>query len=164
MAETSPKSQELARELETATAGLLAALESCSAEQWRADVPNEARSVGTMAHHIAAAAPMVANWAEQIAAGATPPITLEMVHAGNAQHAAEFPNPDKAATLDLLRSNTAIAAGIVRGFSEEQLARSVPMEMFGGQPVSAQMLIEIVLIGHIRGQSHSHLPNIEAAL
>jgi len=158
------RGQTLATQLEEATAALIAQVESCSDEQWHASAPNEDRSVGTMVHHIAVQAPIVAEWGAQIVRGEIPPVTMEMVHADNAAHAAAHALPGKAETLALLRHNTAIAADILRGLSDAQLEQTVPLPLVGGQPFSAQMIIEIVLIGHIQGYPHSHLPNIQAAL
>jgi hypothetical protein len=149
--------------LSQATDALIARVESCSEAQWRASVPNEGRSVGTMVHHTAIQAPIVVGWGAQVGNGEIPSVTMEMVHADNAAHAAAHTSPVKAETLDLLRRNTAIAAEILRGLSGEQLDRTVRLPLLGGQPFSAQLIIELVLIGHIQGYPHSHLPNIEAA-
>ena len=155
----------LVTQLAEATSALIALVAPCSEAQWRASVPNEERSVGTMVHHIATNAPIVAGWAKQIGTGESPPsITMEIVHADNARHAAEHVSPDKAETIALLQYNTAAAAAIIRELSNEQLERSAPLALFGGQPTSARLIIEMVLIGHIRGYPHSHMPNIQTAL
>jgi hypothetical protein len=164
MTQKNTRGQVLATRLEEATNTLLAQVEPCSEAQWCASAPNEDRSVGTMVHHIAIQAPVVAGWGAQVGQGEIPPVTMEIVHAENATHAAAHASPDKAETLALLRRNTAIAVDILRGLSDAQLDRTVPLPLVGGQPFSAQMVIEMVLIGHIQGYPHSHLPNIEAAL
>jgi hypothetical protein len=164
MTPNTTRGQALATRLEETTDSLIAQIEPCSEAQWRASAPNEDRSVGTMVHHIAVQAPIVAGWGAQVGNGEIPSVTMEIVHADNAAHAAEHANPDKAETLALLRRNTAIAADMLRGLSDAQLEQAVPLPLLGGQPVSAQMIIEMVLIGHIQGYPHSHLPNIETAL
>jgi hypothetical protein len=164
MTQQSMRGQALATRLEKVTNTLIALIEPCSEAQWSASTPNEDRSVGTMVHHIAVQAPIVAGWGAQVGNGEIPPVTMEIVHAENAAHAAAHASPDKAETLDLLRRNTAIAADILRGLSDAQLDGTVPLPLLGGQPFSAQMIIEMVLIGHIQGYPHSHLPNIETAL
>ena len=164
MTQNTTRGQALATRLEEATDILIGQVEACSEAQWRASAPNEGCSVGTMVHHIAVQAPIVAGWGVQIGNGEIPPVTMEIVHADNAAHAAAHASPDKAETLALLRRNTAIAVDILRGLSDAQLDRTVPLPLVGGQPFSAQMVIEMVLIGHIQGYPHSHLPNIEAAL
>ena len=164
MTQSNTRGQALASRLEAATDTLITQVEACSEAQWRASAPNEGCSVGTMVHHIAVQAPIVAGWGAQVGNGEIPPVTMEMVHADNAAHAAAHASPDKAETLALLRRNTAIAADILRGLSDAQLEQIVPLPLLGGQPFSAQMIIEMVLIGHIQGYPHSHLPNIQAAL
>lgn len=164
MTENTARGQVLATRLQEATDTLITQVESCSEAQWRASAPNEDRSVGTMVHHIAVQAPIVAGWGAQIGKGEVPPVTMEIVHTDNAAHAAAHASPNKAETLDLLRCNTAIAADILRGLSDVQLEQTVPLPLLGGQPFSAQQIIEMVLIGHIQGYPHSHLSNIEAAL
>jgi hypothetical protein len=164
MTPNTTRGQALATRLEETTDSLIAQIESCSEAQWRASTPNEDRSIGTMVHHIAVQAPIVAGWGAQVGNGEIPSVTMEIVHADNAAHAAEHASPDKAETLALLRRNTAIAAHILRGLTDAQLEQAVPLPLLGGQPVSAQMIIEMVLIGHIQGYPHSHLPNIETAL
>jgi hypothetical protein len=164
MTPNTTRGQALATRLEEITDSLIAQVEPCSEAQWRTSAPNEDRSVGTMVHHIAVQAPIVAGWGAQVGNGEIPPITMEIVHADNAAHAAAHASPDKAETLDLLRRNTAIAADILRSLSDAQLEQTVPLPLLGGQPFSAQMIIEMVLIGHIQGYPHSHLPNIETAL
>jgi hypothetical protein len=164
MTENTTRGQALATRLEEATDILIARIEPCSEVQWSASTPNEDRSVGTMVHHIAVQAPIVAGWGAQVGNREIPPVTMEMVHADNAAHAAAHASPDKAETLALLRRNTAIAANILRGLSDAQLEQTVPLPLLGGQPFSAQMIFEMVLIGHIQGYPHSHLPNIETAL
>jgi hypothetical protein len=158
------RGQAMATRLEETTDSLIAQVERCSEVQWRASVPNEDRSVGTVVHHIAVQAPIVAGWGAQVGNGEIPPITMEIVHAENAAHAAAHASPDKAETLALLRRNTAIAADMLRGLSDAQLEQTVPLPLLGGQPICAQKIIEMVLIGHIQGYPHSHLPNIETAL
>jgi hypothetical protein len=161
----SGRAQDLAARLEGATDLLIALVEPCSEEQWRAICTNEERSVGVMVHHIATSVPLVLSWAELIGQGQPMlSVTMDTVNHGNAQHAAQYANPDKSATIDLLRRNTAAAADRIRGLSDEQLDRTAPFGVFGGQPVSAQMLIELIMIGHIQGYPHSHLSHIEVAL
>jgi hypothetical protein len=57
---------------------------------------------------------------------------------------------------------------LVEPCSEAQWRADAPNEarlpLFGGQPCSAQLIVEMVLIGHIEGYPHSHLPTIRAAL
>ncbi len=158
-------SEQLARRLEAATETLLQIVEPCTENQWQTICPSEERTVGVMVHHIASVALLVVGWAQQIGKGEPlPPVTMEMVHAGNAAHAQGNAHCTKTETLQLLRQNSAQASAVIRGLSDEQLGRTAPVALFGGQPFSAQAIIEMVLIGHIHGYPHSHLPNIRVVL
>lgn len=158
-------SEQLARRWEAATETLWQIVEPCTESQWQTLCLPEERTVGVMVHHVASAALFVVGWAQQIGRGESlPPVTMEMVHAGNAAHAQEYAYCTKAETLQLLRQNSVEVSAVIRSLSDEQLARTAPMALFGGQPFSAQTVIEMVLIGHIHGYPHSHLPNIRTAL
>ncbi len=156
---------DLARRLEESSERLIAAVAACDEAGWHAPCPDEGRSVGVMVHHIASSIPLVAGWAEQLATGGgLPELTMAEVDAQNAAHAGEHAACTKEEALDLLRRNTTAAADRIRGLSDEQLDRAAPFAIFGGRPVSAQGLLEIVLIGHVDGYPHSHLPKIATAL
>jgi hypothetical protein len=157
--------QQLASRLEELTDAFIAVVEPCTDAQWQASAPNEGCSVGVLVHHIASVAPLVAGWAAQIAhEGVAPTVTMDMVHEDNAQHATQHAAPNKAQTLELLRHNTAEAARIIRSLNDDQLARMAPLPLFGGQPTSAQVIIEMILLGHLQGYPHSHQPSIEAGI
>jgi len=64
----------------------------------------------------------------------------------NAEHAQANPDPDRTETISLLRRNSAEVTGIVRAFSDEELARTG--QTFIGE-LSAAQAVERVLIGHV---------------
>ncbi len=67
---------------------------------------------------------------------------------GGLRASEQYANCTKQETLALLRKNAATAAGTVRGLSDEQLDRSAPV--LGGPPMTAQQMVERVLIGHVQ--------------
>jgi hypothetical protein len=73
---------------------------------------------------------------------------MDSLHQMNAEHAKQFANCTRDETLVLLRKNAAGAASTVRGLSDDQLDRSAPL--LGGPPMTAQQVIERVLIGHVQ--------------
>jgi hypothetical protein len=90
----------------------------------------------------------VAGLAGAIAHGQpVPTITMEMIHEGNAKHAAQHANVTKAETLALLRQNGAAAVAAVRGFGDAELDRTVtfPMGM-----LSLAQVVERILTGHAK--------------
>lgn len=152
------RAEDLAKRFEQTNQDLIKSVEACSDAQWRALCAGENWSVGVTAHHIAGGHEEIAKLALAIGTEQPlPPITEEMMHQGNADHAKQFANCTKAETLQLLRSGGAKATGIVRGLSDAQLDRTGTLI---GNQMSAQQLIEGVLIGHPQG----HLESIRAAI
>jgi hypothetical protein len=112
------------------------------------------------AHHVAVSHPALSGLIQAIGNGQPlPPITAELRYQGNAQHAQQFAGCTKEETLELLRANGAAAAAAVRGLIDEQLERTGTVPVFGNTSVSAQQVIERVLIGHLG----MHLPSMKAA-
>lgn len=154
----SERARTLARQLEHANHELAATIEGLSDAQWHAKTPGDTRSVGVVAHHVATSHKMVAGLVEAIAHGQpVPPITMDMVHQGNAAHAAQYAHCTKAETLALLRQNGAAAVATVRGLGDAELDRSVTFPL---GTMSAAQVIERILIGHV----HDHHGSIRRAL
>ena len=145
----SERAADLAAKLESANAAVIAAFESCSDEQLGKTCESEGWPVTVAAHHVAMSHASIAGLAQLIANGQqVPPITMDMINAGNAQHAKEFANVSREETLALLRKEGQAAVELVRGLSDEQLDRTAPMAFAGGAEWSAADVIERVLIGH----------------
>jgi hypothetical protein len=142
----SERARTLAQQLEQANHELIKTIEGLSDAQWHAKTPGDGRSVGVVAHHVATSHKSVAGLASAIAHGQTVPnITMDMIHQGNAAHAAQHANCTKAETLALLRQNGGAAVATVRGFSDAELDRTVNFPM--GTMTVAQV-VERVLTGH----------------
>lgn len=156
----SQRAQELVQQFEAANNAMIRYIEGCSEEDLNKITSGEGWRVRVAAHHLAASHEPVAGMAQLVATGAAmPPITMEMIHQGNAQHAVEHANVSKAVILNDLRQGGANAAAVVTALSDEQLARSAHVPTFGGT-MSAQQVIENILIWHV---SH-HLDSIKAAV
>ena len=157
----SGRAEELARRFEQANGELIKAVESCSDEQWRKTCSGEQWSVGVTAHHVAVSYGPIAGLVQALATGQrVPPLTSDMLDAGNAEHARQFAGCTKRETVDLLRGGGQAAASTVRGLSDEQLDNGAELPLMGGQRVSAGRIVEMGLIGH----PTSHLESIRAAL
>lgn len=76
------------------------------------------------------------------------PFDLDSFNEGNAKAAAEHAAMPKDEILKLLRDHGAFAAAYLRGLSDEDLDHTTTMPVFGPEPVTAQQVIEMVLIGH----------------
>ena len=152
----SERARALADRLEQATNEMIAVVDRTSDADWRADCPNEGRTVAVTAHHLAGGLKAVAGWVHGIATGQpAAAVSWETVHQANASHAERYANVTREETLERLRANGAAAVQMVRGLSDEQLDRVA--EVFAGDgTITAEQLIENNLIGHVQG----HLANV----
>jgi uncharacterized damage-inducible protein DinB len=154
----SERARTLAHQLEQANHSLIATIEGLSDAQWHAKTPGDGRSVGVVAHHVATSHKMVAGIAGAIAHGQpVPPITMEMIHQGNATHAAQHAHCTKAETLALLRQNGAAAVAAVRAFGDAELDRTATFPM---GTMSVAQVVERILTGH----ANDHHGTIKRAL
>jgi hypothetical protein len=116
--------------------------------------------VGVTAHHVAGAHEQIAGIVKAIASGQTlPNFTMDMLHEANAKHAKDFAGCTKAETLALQKKGVASAAATVRGLADADLDRSGTV-LTGAPPMSAQQIIEGILINHVQ----DHLGSIKATI
>ncbi len=142
----SERAKTLAHQLEQANQSLAATLEGLSDAQWRTKTPGDGRSVGVVAHHVAASHKSVAGLVGAITHGKTiPALTMDMIHEGNAAHAAQHASCTKAETLALLHQNGTAAVATVRGLGDADLDRTATLPM---GTITVAKLIEMVLVGH----------------
>jgi DinB family protein len=154
----SERARHLAQQFEQANHALIATVDRLSDDQWRAKTPGDGRSVGVVAHHVAEGHKGIAGLAGAIAHGQpVPPLTMDMIHRGNATHAVQHAHCTKAETLALLRQNGAAAAATVRGLGEAELDRAATLPL---GTMSASQVIERILIGHV----HDHHGSIQKAI
>lgn len=129
--------------------------------QWRAIVPRDGRSVGTIVHHVGF---MYAIEMDVIRAAMTGAPVTEVTWAAvasiNAEHAKAHPAPSKDEAIALVERNSKKAAQEVRGLNDEDLAVAVPFSLSYGAPMTVQFIIE----DHPLRHSWHHLAGIRAAL
>jgi uncharacterized damage-inducible protein DinB len=156
----SQRATSLADRFEQANEAVIAAVERCSDTDWATTCDGEHWSVGVTAHHVATSYAGFQGIIQGLASGAEmPPFTREMLDQSNAEHAQEFAGCTRAETVALLRTNGRAAADTVRSLSDEQLDRSAPLALAGGNTISAAQIAEF-MIGHPR----DHLASIRSAL
>jgi len=150
---------ELAALFEQSNADMITAVEKLNDEQWMKPSP-EGWTVGVAAHHVAESQGALTGMVTAIATGQTlPPFTMEMLNQGNAEHAQRASGCTRDETLQLLKETGEKAADMLRGLTDEQLARTTPMPLMGGTEMSAEQVVEGILLGHIAG----HLDGVKAA-
>ncbi|MGN6700651.1 MAG: cupin domain-containing protein [Thermomicrobiales bacterium] len=146
---TSERARALAWRFEQANEALIVTIAACSPEQWRASCADTGWTVGVQAHHIAVGEAAITDQIRAVAKGqAYPPVTVEMLDAINARHAAESANVTLAETIALLRHNGALAASQYRRLTDEQLARPATL-MAGADAMSVAQWIEALALGEI---------------
>jgi len=124
-------------------------LEKLSDADWKKVTEAEKWTVGVTAHHLARAFEAVAGIVTGIVSGKSPGnFTTGMLDGMNAQHAKEFAGCSKAETSELLEKGAAKAVALVRGLSDEQLARRATV-FTDAPPMSAEELVMGALIIHI---------------
>lgn len=151
----------LADQFEQAVNEFAGTIEGLSEAQWRTNCPNDGRTVGVIAHHVAWAIPVLIHAFREIADGGQPATNSGTQLAQmNALHAEEWKNLPQDETVALLRGNAEAAAAEVRQLSDAQLAVSGRFVTEIPDAWTVDEWIERVLIGHV----HDHLGTIRAAL
>ncbi|HYE89395.1 MAG TPA: DinB family protein [Terriglobales bacterium] len=144
------KGEALAKQFEAKAAEATATLEKLSDADWKKVTDAEKWPVGVTAHHVAGSHEAIAGMIQTIASGGKMPegFTMDVLHQMNAKHAKEFANVGKSETIELHKKGAAAAAAIVRGLSDEQLAKSGAL-LAGMPAMSAEQVVTGILINHI---------------
>jgi DinB superfamily len=157
---SSSRAEELATQFEARRREFVTFIGPLTDEQWLTLVPNEQRTVASLAHHIAWGYRVEIEPFQQIALGNTPKAwTLAELDAVNAELGPEFAECDKQEMIDLLDQTAAETAAIIRSLTDEQLTRRGTYIAEMGED-SVESLIERILLGHIA----MHRRSIQEAL
>ncbi len=142
------KGEALAKQFELKAQEAAGVLEKLSDSEWKKVTEAEKWSVGVTAHHLAGSYERVPDIAMGLEAGQSfGNFTRKMLDERNAQHAKDFAGCTKEETLALHRKGAAKAAAAIRGFSDEQLAKSGTLFM-DAPPMTVEQLIMGALIRH----------------
>jgi hypothetical protein len=148
------KAEQLASKFEQAANDFGSKIQALSESEWRAKTPEEGWTVAACAHHAAGSSGPISMMVQAAATGGPmPPITADGLNQMNAEHAKQFASASKDETLKLLNETTPQAASVVRGLSDEQLGRKATLPL--GMELSAEQIVENVLIGHLAGHGAS---------
>jgi hypothetical protein len=155
------QAQALADRLEQGARALEAFAATLTDAEWRMPVPHDGRTVGVVVHHVGSVYPVEIELAQVLAGGK--PVTgvvMDDIHAMNAKHAAEHAAVTKTAALELLRTNSAVAAAAIRALSDEQLKNAATVSLYGDAPLTCQFFLEDHAVRH----SYHHLARLKRAL
>jgi hypothetical protein len=143
------KAEALAKQFETKVQEATGVFEKLSDADWKKTTGGEKWTVGVTAHHIAGSHEGIAGIIKTVASGqAMPPFTMDTLHEMNAKHAKEHAATTKDETIALHKKGAAAAAAVVRGLSDEQLAKSGTV-LTGMPPMSVEQIVNAILIHHV---------------
>jgi hypothetical protein len=118
--------------------------------------PSEGWTAAAIGAHIGGAhRGILEGLIQPIIAGREIPSAVGPSDEGNAKQAAENATLPRDQILRLLRDHGAMATAYLRSLSDEDLDRTVSLPLFGENPVTAQQVIEWVLIGHAAEHANS---------
>ena len=122
MAEEGRSPAQYAAGIDHARDRLIAFVESCTAEQWRAaPLEGDPRPVGVVSDHVAHAYEYLATWMREILAGAAVTVNSDVVDALNAEHAAAAATVTPAETVAHLHRSGAAISALVADCTAEDL-------------------------------------------
>lgn len=142
------KSEALAKQFEVKVCEAMATLEKLGDGDWKKVTEAEKWSVGVTAHHLASVLEPISEMVEAVVAGRSLEFTNDMIDKMNARHAKDYATCTKADTIELLKKGAAVAAAVIRGLSDDQLAKS-GLVVAGAPPMTAERLITGGLLDHI---------------
>ena len=143
------KAEGFAKQFEAKAQEATAVLEKMSEADWKKVTDAEKWTVGVAAHHVAGGHEQIAMIVKTVASGQSMPhFTMDMLHEANAKHAKEHASCTKADTIALHKKGSAAAAAVVRGLSDDQLAKSGTI-LTGAPSMTAEQVITSGLIDHI---------------
>ena len=143
------KAEALAKQYEAKVQDATATLEKLSDADWKKTTAGEKWTVAVVAHHVASGHEGIANIIKALSAGqGLPGFTMDVLHDMNAKHAQEHANAAKADTVALHKKNAAAAASVVRGLSDDQLAKS-GVVLQGMPAMSVEQIVTGILINHV---------------
>jgi hypothetical protein len=122
MAEEGRSPAQYAADIDGARDRLIAFVESCTAEQWRAaPLAGDPRPVGVVTDHVAHAYEYLAGWMGEILAGEAVTVNSDIVDALNAEHAAAAITVTPAEAVAHLRRSGAAISALVAGCTSGDL-------------------------------------------
>ena len=143
------KGEAYAKQFEAKAEEAVTVLQKLSAADWGKVTEAEGWPVGVTAHHLAGAFEPVAGIVTAIVSGQSRgDFSRGMLDEMNARHAKEHADCTKAETIALHRKGVAAAAAMLRGLSDDELAKS-GIVFTDAPPMTAEQVVMGGLISHI---------------
>jgi hypothetical protein len=124
--------------------------------------PSEGWTAAAVAAHIGSAhRGILERLIQPVIAGQEIPSAVGPSDEGNAKQAAQNAALPRNQVLTLVRDHGAMVTAYLRSLSDDDLDRTVIIPFFGENPVTAEFVIERVLIGHAADHAHSLRQGLE---
>ena len=121
----SARAQALAEQFERANTELIAAISACGDERWGARCADTGWTAAVQADHLGAGQAFIADRIGRLARGeADDPLPMAVIEQANEARAAQRSGVSREEAAAQLRENGAAMAQLIRGLSDEQLART----------------------------------------
>ncbi|MCA1668777.1 MAG: maleylpyruvate isomerase N-terminal domain-containing protein [Thermomicrobia bacterium] len=159
----SERAEQLATELEQANAEVIAFAETCPADVWTVPCVDDGRTVAAVVRHVGGAYIAHMRLVQAVAAGESIPAMFgdwSMIHQGNAVSAEKYARADREETLASLQRNGGNLAEAIRALSDEELARTAVVPIFGDTARTTEQILESAVIAH----PHGHLVGLRATV
>ncbi len=156
----SQQARELADSIQAINLELVQLVRGCSEEQWRTNCNDEGdnRPVAVVAHHVAHGHVHTLEWLETALSGNEVTISIDDIHAENAEHAATYHDVAREETVRLLVENGDRLCARTAELTDLELAREAFHRGAGGEMTVAAY----ALLGH--RHLAGHLASIRKAL
>ena len=155
------RSSTLADRLEDSADAIITMVEDLSDADWVKVATEDGRQINVIVHHIAQSHEAVYMLVDMILAGQPlPPITPEMIQAGNAQHAEENADVSKETALVALRLVAESTGAKLRAMDDSDLDKSAEFTLSPSGSISIDGIVSHIMIDHADG----HLESIRAAI
>jgi uncharacterized damage-inducible protein DinB len=151
------KGQALAEQFEQTNTELIRTVERLTPAQWQKTCAAEGWTVAATVRHVGGGYGAISGMVQALANGkALPPFSMDDLDKANAQAAKQNANCTKDECLSELRQGGVAAASMLKGLSDEHLARTGTIT--GGRQMTAEQVAQFILIGH----PQEHLQSIRA--
>jgi len=140
---------DLLTEFDAVCAQLREAIVQTADANWQSIAPDDGRQVNVIAHHAASSHQPIADMVRAMVDGRGPSISMEQIHAGNAEHARQAAQCTKDEALAVHDQGVHHAATVLRTLTDDQLQINGQF-LVGGRESTVEQSIEFVLIGHPR--------------
>jgi hypothetical protein len=138
---------------------IIAAIESCTGEQWQRVTSAEQWPVGVVAHHACAVQQAFTSVLGALETGTpVPEFSADDVEQNNARHARLFADVSREETLRCLRRHSVALSEAARQLPAERITSIAGT--FGGYEMTVGQLLEFAVIGHL----NEHLASIRETL